>query len=238
MSAALLERAQEGRRTRGDEGTLLAVGAMVDELCDSVELDVNVPNYTLVGPDARKKLAGLISYYRKSDHPFTQCVRDNRKRFGAKVNDVCGVMTDLVKGTTHWRKGGKKTATALALSQEGSPSTAPQIDDELFSLLSAISQIDYEYAIGAVQLEQGVDLEHASEECGTELAIVSAKDRSKLPDLDFALPKKRKYIIKDKLHAILALGRSKDTPEQSEVKAAVCKRYSTLPACQPAKTPS
>jgi hypothetical protein len=67
-----------------------------------------VPNWRLVTPAERKKLAPLIRYYRKKPHPFTACVRDNRKRFGPRTEQVCAVVKDLIERGTDWREGGKK----------------------------------------------------------------------------------------------------------------------------------
>lgn len=61
-----------------------------------------------VGPAARKKLKGLLDYYRKKPHPFGACVRDNTKRFGKDgAERVCATLKDLEMGTTKWRHGGK-----------------------------------------------------------------------------------------------------------------------------------
>jgi hypothetical protein len=45
-------------------------------------------------------------------------VRDNRKRFGPRTEQVCAVVKDMAMGTTKWRKGGKKH-----LSAQGVPTT-------------------------------------------------------------------------------------------------------------------
>ena len=57
-----------------------------------------------------RKLKPLMRHYAKMAHPFTACVRDNRKRFGPGAEAVCAVLKDLIKGTTKWRKGGHKKA--------------------------------------------------------------------------------------------------------------------------------
>lgn len=64
------------------------------------------------------KLKGLLKYYAKKPHPFTACVKDNRKRFGAHTEQYCAVLKDLIVGNTKWRKGGSKTAKGAKLSQE------------------------------------------------------------------------------------------------------------------------
>lgn len=62
-----------------------------------------------VGPADRAKLKGLLAYYRKKQHPYTSCVRDNTKRFGPEgAARVCATLKDIMTGTTKWRKGGKK----------------------------------------------------------------------------------------------------------------------------------
>jgi len=66
------------------------------------------------------------------------------------------------------------------------------------------------------------------------MAELKAKKRNQLPDSSFAIPSERKYPIHDREHAANALARVQQhgTPaEQKQVKAAVCKRYPSLPAC-------
>lgn len=59
-----------------------------------------------VGPEERRKLKNLLSFYAKKSHPFTACVRDNRKRFGDEgAKRVCATLKDIIRGTTKWRKG-------------------------------------------------------------------------------------------------------------------------------------
>jgi hypothetical protein len=55
-----------------------------------------------------KKLHPLLKHYAKMKHPFTACVRDNRKRFGPKTEAYCAVLKDLIVGSTNWRGKGKK----------------------------------------------------------------------------------------------------------------------------------
>ena len=56
----------------------------------------------------KKKLRPLMRHYAKMKHPFTACVRDNRKRFGARTEEYCAVLKDLIVGNTKWRGKGKK----------------------------------------------------------------------------------------------------------------------------------
>lgn len=62
-----------------------------------------VRNYQAVSPENKARLHGLIEHYRKSPHPFTQCVTDNRKRFGDRAERVCAVLKDIMENTTSWR---------------------------------------------------------------------------------------------------------------------------------------
>lgn len=138
-----LHLAQTNRRARGEALVLARIDNAIDKLCDAVRLagSDGVKNYQLVGPDKRKKLSGLINHYRKSARPFSDCVRDNRKRFpgAGQAEKVCAVLTDLEKGTTKWRSGGRRKGVAASL---------PTIDEELGGLLLAISEIPYRKIIG------------------------------------------------------------------------------------------
>ena len=75
-----------------------------------VKLDEILANFSeadTVGPDQRHKLRGILSYYAKKKHPFTDCVRDNTKRFGPDgAARVCATLKDLIYGTTIWRGKG------------------------------------------------------------------------------------------------------------------------------------
>lgn len=75
-------------------------------------------NFVQVTPAHRKKINSIVKFYRNKPHPFAACVRDNRKRFGNRTEQVCAVVKDMALGTTKWRKGGKKH-----LSSAGVPST-------------------------------------------------------------------------------------------------------------------
>lgn len=155
-----LAEAQAGRHSRGEQLALAHCDAVAMLLCDAVQEAASVnlagtgglKNYQMVGPSARKKLSGLLNHYRKLARPFTACVRDNTKRFGAEgAKKVCAVLTDLEKGTTRWRSGGsKKSASKLSdeLLAEGERVVIDHIDDELFGLLHAISEIDYRPIVG------------------------------------------------------------------------------------------
>ncbi len=62
-----------------------------------------------VTPDERKKIAPLIRHYLSKPHPFTACVRDQRKHGLSEdhANRRCAVLIDIAKGTTMWRGKGK-----------------------------------------------------------------------------------------------------------------------------------
>jgi hypothetical protein len=72
----------------------------------------SVPNHKLVTPAERARLAPLLRHYAKSPHPFTACVRDNRKRFGPRTEAVCAVLKDVLRGSTMWRGKGKNLSVA------------------------------------------------------------------------------------------------------------------------------
>lgn len=63
-------------------------------------------------------------------------------------------------------------------------------------------------------------------------AVLTAKKRKGLSKESFAIPERRAYPIHDRAHAANALARSAGKPEAGRVRAAVCKRYPNMPACQ------
>ncbi len=67
------------------------------------------------------------------------------------------------------------------------------------------------------------------------LCEVSTARRKKLPKSAFALPGSRRYPIMDRKHAANALARSSGKPEAPRVRAAVCKRYPSMPSCKKGK---
>lgn len=96
-------------------------------------------NFKQVGPDAKKKLRGLMKHYASKPHPFAACVRDNRKRFGDRAENVCAVLKDLIRGTTKWRAGGKHDKGAKGLKMAEAQGAPPfYLDDELADLIEAI----------------------------------------------------------------------------------------------------
>lgn len=70
---------------------------------DAFDLELSAKT---VGPEARQKLRKLLKFYAQKPHPFTACVRDNRKRFGSGTEAVCATLKDIIRGTTKWRNGG------------------------------------------------------------------------------------------------------------------------------------
>lgn len=82
-----------------------------------------------VGPAARGQLRNLLKHYAGKPHPFTACVRDNTKRFGPEgAERVCATLKDIIRGTTRWRKGGRRLDDDTA--------------DELRELVDALSEQD------------------------------------------------------------------------------------------------
>lgn len=82
---------------------------------------------------------------------------------------------------------------------------------------------------------QGQKNRHSDEIEVVLAKTLTTKARKKLPSSAFVFPKTRRYPIHDKAHAINALARSKGKPEESKVRAAVCKKYPGLPACKSKK---
>jgi hypothetical protein len=108
-------------------------------------LSVALSNADRVGPVARHKLHGLLRYYAKKPHPFTACVRDNRKRFGPNAERVCAVLKDIIRGTTKWR--GKNNprdvgVSPAALSEEQKAEFVLDIPDDIQEF---IDELDDEY---------------------------------------------------------------------------------------------
>lgn len=68
-------------------------------------------------PEKYGPIRSLLAYYAKKPHIFRSCVRDNRKRFGPRVNNVCAWVKDQIKGTTYWR--GKEAELRAMMLEEG-----------------------------------------------------------------------------------------------------------------------
>ena len=84
-----------------------------------------------VGPEARAKLKGLLQHYAKKKHPFTACVRDNRKRFGPGAEAVCATLKDIIRGTTYWRGNPEKDHGSAGLAKNlGEPNDPNLWDDK------------------------------------------------------------------------------------------------------------
>jgi hypothetical protein len=67
------------------------------------------------------------------------------------------------------------------------------------------------------------------------MAKLTSRGRKRLKSSSFALPGKRAYPIHDRRHAANALSRVSQhgTPSQKKtVRAKVCRRYPSLPACK------
>lgn len=128
----------------------------------------------------------------------------------------CSVLKDIIRGTTKWR--GKNnpndhgTPGVVGLSGPCA-ATSLLLDDEVVQALTYFAEVDVDDLV-------------------EDNFALTAATRKALPSTSFALPKTRDYPIHDRVHGGLALGRAKGKPEYGTVKAAVCKRYSDLPACQ------
>lgn len=110
--------------------------AMREELLLEQRLDAVLTklSHEDVSPHAVLKLRGILKHYAESPHPFTACVRDNRKRFGPdRTERVCATVKDLIRGTHNWRGKGKM------MSED-----APIIDEEVIQLVDLLSNEDLE----------------------------------------------------------------------------------------------
>lgn len=96
------------------------------------DFEILMSNADAVGPDARHKLKGILRHYAKNPHPFAACVNDNMKRFGpGRVEKVCAVVKDIIRGTTKWRGH-------PALDHGAPGAMAASIDEETERVLLAI----------------------------------------------------------------------------------------------------
>ena len=76
--------------------------ANVDE---AAEVGKPGTNWKQVTPGNRAKINPIVRHYMKMPHPFTACVRDNRKRFGDRAEAICAVVKDMGMGTTQVAQG-------------------------------------------------------------------------------------------------------------------------------------
>lgn len=132
--------AQAARSERGDASLELAIDVVLDRLEDA---RTNLSNADRVGPAAREKLKGILKKYAKSAHPFADCVRDNRKRFGTRAENVCAVVKDIIRGTTKWR-GNKKLDKGAPGVKGLSMGQCPivDMDDDVITLLEQYADLD------------------------------------------------------------------------------------------------
>lgn len=105
-SAADKKRVQSLDRSREAEEEVIVLG-------EAAEVGKPGTNFKQVAPQDRKKINPIVKHYMKMAHPFTACVRDNRKRFGERAERVCAVVKDMGEGTTKWRKGSKRVKEQL-----------------------------------------------------------------------------------------------------------------------------
>lgn len=208
-----LAEAQDERRSR----SVALVDRSVDEVVDLIADRVNLSNADRVGPATREKLKGPLKKYARSAHPWQECVDDLTPHKGSiAAVKICSVLKDIVRGTTKWR--GKNnpndhgTPGVVGLSGPCA-ATSLLLDDEVVQALTYFAEVDVDDLV-------------------EDNFALTAATRKALPSTSFALPKTRQYPVHDRMHAGLALGRAKGKPEYGTVKAAVCKRYSDLPACQ------
>jgi hypothetical protein len=116
-----------------------------------------------ISPTARVKLRSILKKYAKSAHPFTECVRDNQKRFGpGRTEAVCATLKDVIKGNKNWRKGGAHTSESDVV-----------IDADVLLALDAMSEIDLQ----EIFLEARALEEHGTVEA---VALLNIEGRAEL----------------------------------------------------------
>lgn len=126
----------------------------------------------------------------------------------------CSVLKDIIRGTDRWRgkNNPRDVGTPGVVGLSTCVAESMLLDDEVIEALTYFAKLDVDDLVA------------------DNLALTAAQ-RKALPSSDFALPRTRDYPMQDRMHGGLALGRAKGKPEYATVKAAVCKRYSTLSAC-------
>lgn len=204
--------AQVARRTRADE-TLdrwiedrLAVVGLSEH--DSIQFGT-----ADVSPAARKKLQPIINALRKDPHPFTRCMKNLREEQPGWSEDRRKKTCNVLKALAGRSNGGSTKASF------SDTSSCLAIDTTVAALLDLVDDE------GLAELE-GID-------AGIEgFAALTAKKRKSMPGKSFVFPKDKRYPIHDRAHAANALARSKGKPEEAAVRAAVCRSFPDLPACQ------
>lgn len=113
----------------------------------------NFSNADRVTPEAKRKLSGILKHYAKMQHPFTACVRDNRKRFGPRAEAVCAVLKDIIRGTTKWRGHNNPNDKGTAgLSSYQPVNDDLLLDEETASLVDRLSEQDLWDLLGLASL--------------------------------------------------------------------------------------
>jgi hypothetical protein len=162
-------------------------------------------NADRVGPEARRKLKGLLKFYAKKPHPFTACVRDNTKRFGKeRAEKVCAVLKDIIRGTTKWR--GKNNprdrgAAGIASLAEAGP---PPLDDETIALIDMLGEMELWELLGLADDESDETVLHFKEFAPAKRRKLAGKGHA-LSDGSYPIEN-----VADLKNAIQAIGRAKN----------------------------
>lgn len=181
-------------------------------------------NFRQVTPGHKKTLSPLMRHYGKMAHPFTACVRDNRKRFGERAERVCAVLKDLIRGTTKWRGNEAEAVDWDSYAQALYEAADGDVDGLVEMYRESVAQ----------RLDIVIDQigPHATALLLIEDRLVesklTARARKGLGSGAFVFPGERRYPIHDLAHARNALARSAGKPEAAKVKAAVFSRYPQL----------
>lgn len=124
----------QARANREERKIDAAIDAMISSRLKKADLAAPI------SPHAKVKLRDILKHYAKSEHPFADCVRENKKRFGpGRVEAVCATLKDTIRGNKNWRGKGNAKDKGTAGLAEGASLT---IDGDVLLALNAISEVD------------------------------------------------------------------------------------------------
>jgi hypothetical protein len=186
-------------------------------------------NWKQVTPGHRKRIDAIVRYYMKKAKPFTECVRDNRKRFGDRAEKVCAVVKDMGERRTTWRKGGKGKVSEADVDGV-MEALLEAAGGDLHGVVSMLAEGAAVEAGNAVDAVFGVLGEEGVSDLLVEKTL-SGKARKQLSSGSFAIPERKAYPIHDLAHARNALSRVAQhgsEAEKARVRAAVKRKHPKL----------
>lgn len=154
----------EARARREERKIDESIDRMIEQRLQGAQLAAPISAH------AKVKLRDILKKYAKSDHPFAECVRDNRARFGpGRVEAVCATLKDQIRGRKDWRgKNNSKDKGSAGLGE-----IAPTaIDSDVLLALDAISERDLQ----EIFLEARALEEHGTTEATALLSVSGAAE--------------------------------------------------------------